>query len=103
MPPVKSLYAACLSRLGLSQAGAAALHRVDVSTIKHWSSGRRTPPVTIWEELRDLEARTVDASEAIREAWEDAGEPASISASWQDDTGLMALADFVLSAPVIPQ
>ena len=99
---MKTLYAACLSRLGLSLAGAAALHDVRLDTVKSWSSGRNRIPDGAWAELREYEARIVDRSEAIREAWEDSGETREIDARWADDLGLMALADFVLSAEVEP-
>ena len=99
---MKTLYAACLSRLGLSLAGAAALHDVRLDTVKSWSSGRNRIPDGAWTELREYEARLVDRSEAIREAWEDSGETGKIDARWADELGLMALADFVLSAEVEP-
>jgi hypothetical protein len=96
---VKSLYAACLSRLGLSQTEAARLHDVDVSTIKQWSSGRRSPPPGIWGELQGHEAQIVDGSEELRERWERAGSPPiEINDSEADGVALMAAADFVLSS-----
>lgn len=101
---MKTLYAACLSRLGLSLAGAAALHGVRLDTVKSWSSGRNRVPDGAWGDLRAREASVVDRSEAIREGWEDAGEIREIEASVADDLGLLALADFVLTAdhPVSP-
>lgn len=100
---MKSLYAACLSRLGLSLAEAAALHGVGLSTVKHWASGRRKPPPGIWDELRGYEGRIVDRSEAAREAWQEAGEPLLVEAVFADDLALMGYADFVLTAPVQPE
>lgn len=100
---MKSLYAACLSRLGLSQSGAAALHGVSVDTIKQWSSGRRRVPDGVWADLRAAEVSIVDRSEAMREAWQDAGShPIEIDDSEADDLALIAMADFVLGvdAPV---
>lgn len=99
---MKTLYAACLSRLGLSAAGAAALHGVRLDTVKSWSAGRNRVPQGAWADLRGYEAKIVDRSEAAREAWEDSGETRQIEARWADDTGLMALADFVLTSDVIP-
>ena len=100
---MKTLYAACLSRLGLSQTGAAALHEVAVQSIKNWCSGRSRPPAGVWTELRAYEAVIVDRSEAIREAWEDAGEARDIDANVHGDPqSLMALADFVLTTDETP-
>lgn len=100
---VKTLYAACLSRLGLSQFEAAALHGVRLDTVKSWSSGRNRVPAGAWSDLRTLEAHIVNRSEAIREAWEDAGEIREIDARVNGDPrNLMALADFVLSTDEMP-
>lgn len=97
---MKTLYAACLSRLGLSLAEAAALHDVGLPTVKHWSSGRRSPPQGVWDELRRYEARIVDGSEALREAWESAGEPPiEIDDSEADGIAVMAAADLILNSP----
>src|SRR5690606_5886364 len=78
---MKTLYAACLSRLGLSQAQAAALHGVRLDTVKSWSAGRNPIPEGAWAELREYEAQIIDRSEAIREAWEDAGEVRDLEAA----------------------
>lgn len=66
---MKTLYAACLSRLGLSQAEAAELHGVSIDTIKKWSSGRSQLPDGIWAELRAREARII--ADAARRASSD--------------------------------
>jgi hypothetical protein len=103
---MKTLYATCLSRLGLSQAEAVSLHNLGangLSTVKQWASGRRKPPPGIWDELRNYEARIVDRSEAAREAWQEAGEPLLVEAVFADDLALMGYADFVLTAPVQPE
>ncbi|MFA5580495.1 MAG: hypothetical protein WDA25_00920 [Paracoccaceae bacterium] len=99
---MKTLYSACLSRLGLSQVEAAALHDVGLPTVKHWAAGRRPVPDGIWDDLRGYEARIIDASEAAREAWEDGGETRRIDATVADDLGLMALADFLLGSDEEP-
>lgn len=100
---MKTLYAACLSRLGLSQTEAAALHNVGLQTVKNWCSGRVAVPNGIWPELRSYEAQIVDRSEAIREAWEDAGETRDIDAETHGDPkALMALADFFLTTETKP-
>lgn len=96
---MKTLYAACLSRLGLSQSGAAALHNVRLDTVKSWSSGRNRVPQGAWDDLRELEAQIVDRSEGIREAWQAQGSPPiEIDDSEADDLALMAAADLVLSS-----
>ncbi len=61
---MKTLYAACLSRLGLSQADAAYYHDVSLGTIKRWFSGRGEPPAGVWVELRELE---IEISEQVRD------------------------------------
>lgn len=95
---MKTLYAACLSRLGLSQAGAADLHKVGLQSVKNWSVGRSSPPAGIWAELRAYEAAIVDRSETIREAWEDAGEIRDLELQTHGDPiAMMAIADFLLS------
>lgn len=96
---MKTLYAACLSRLGLSQAEAASLHRVGIQSVKHWSSGHRPAPAGVWGELRAYEERIVDGSEELREHWEAAGSPPiEIDDSEADGPALMAAADFVLGS-----
>jgi len=85
--------------LGLSQSGAASLHGVRLDTVKSWSSGRNPVPDGAWADLRSYEASIVDRSEAIREAWEDAGEIPDIDVRIEDEgPNWMALADFVLTA-----
>lgn len=99
---MKTLYAACLARLGLSQSEAATLHGSRLDTVKNWAVGRRTVPAGAWDDLRAYEAKIVDRSEAIREAWEDAGEIRDIEARVADHAGLMALADFFLTTGEAP-
>lgn len=93
---MRTLYAACLSRLGLSQTEAAALHGVRIDTIKSWSSGRSKVPHGAWADLREREAMIIERAETIREIWEDAGEPGEIAACWVDNIGLLGVADFIL-------
>jgi len=99
---MKTLYAACIARLGLSLPGAAQLHNVRLDTVKSWSAGRNPVPEGAWSELRAYEAAIVDRSEAIREAWEDAGEIRDIEATVADHAGMMALADFFLTTEEMP-
>lgn len=93
---MKTLFAACLSRLGLSQAQAANYLGVSLPSIKGWSSGRNPVPKGIWNELRQYEAKIIDRSETIREIWEDAGEPETIAAQYENEIALMAMTDFIL-------
>lgn len=96
---MKTLYAACLSRLGLSQAGAAALHGVRIDTVKSWSAGRNPVPQGAWDQLRSCEARIAERADAMLEAWEaNDCPPIEIDASEADAVSLMAAADFVLSS-----
>lgn len=100
---MKTLYAACLSRLGLSQAEAASLHGAGLSTIKHWTAGRRDVPDGVWQELRDYEAQIVDRSETIREVWEDAGELRDVVMNANGiAVNMMAAADFLLTNDADP-
>ena len=96
---MRTLYSACLSRLGLSQAGAAALHDVRLDTVKSWASGRYRVPAGAWNDLRTLESRIVDHSEAMREAWD--ANPGAIELDDSEAGGraLIAVADFVLGLP----
>ena len=96
---MKTLYAACLSRLGLTQAGAASLHGVRPDTVKNWAVGRRGVPQSAWDDLREYEAQIVDASECLRGEWELAGSPPfEIDDSEADGLPLMAMADLVLNS-----
>lgn len=96
---MKTLYSACLSRLGLSLSGAASLHGVRLDTVKSWSAGRNPVPQGAWDELREYEAGIVDRSEAMREVWESQGCPAlEIDDGDADPVMRMAAADFVLSS-----
>lgn len=100
---MKTVYAACLSRLGLSRSEAANLHEVRIDTVKSWCAGRRAVPTTAWDDLRDHERRIVDASESMRAQWQAAGEPpVDIDDSEANGPTIMAVADFVLGidAPV---
>lgn len=100
---MKTLYAACLSRLGLSHADAARLHDARPDTIKSWAAGRRSVPDEVWSELRAYEAQIVDRSEQMREVWEEGGRPPiDISEAAADGPSLIAAADFILSidAPI---
>lgn len=99
----KTFYAACLARLGLSQAEAAALHGSRLDTVKNWATGRRTPPAGVWDDLRKHEARIVERSETIREIWEDTGEPRDLTVQTHGEPlAMMAAADFFLSTDADP-
>ena len=54
---MKTVYAAALSRLGLSHAEAAELHAVRKDTVHSWASGRNRVPAGVWDDLRALEAK----------------------------------------------
>ncbi|MDE2434754.1 MAG: hypothetical protein KGM49_00705 [Sphingomonadales bacterium] len=96
---MKTIYTACLARLGLTQSGAAALHGVRLDTVKSWSSGRNRVPQGAWDDLRVLELAIMDGSEELRERWEAAGSPpVELDDSEADGVALMAAADFVLSS-----
>lgn len=95
---MKTLFAACLSRLGLSQAQSAAVLSCSVQSVKDWSRGKSNPKPGVWSDLRAYESQIVDRSETIRESWQAAGEVRAIDATPHDSgRNLMALADFVLT------
>lgn len=96
---MKTLYSACLARLGLSQSEAAALHGVRIDTVKSWSSGRNPVPQGVWDDLRSVEAQIAERADMMLEAWDKAGSP-PIELDTSEATGpiLMAAADFVLSS-----
>lgn len=93
---MKSLYAACLARLGLSQPQAASLHDVSLDTIKSWCKKRSIPKPGIWMELRAYEREIVDRSEEMRERWESGDGEMTIPAA--DPRDMMAAADFILTS-----
>lgn len=94
---MKTLYSACLSRLGLTQSEAAALHEVRIDTVKSWCAGRNRVPPGAWIDLREHEAQIVELSEELREKW--ALAPAELHIHLRGRTAnLMAVADFVLNA-----
>src|SRR3546814_6156792 len=99
---MKTIYAACLSRLGLSLAGAAQLHGIRVDTVKNWSVGRRTVPAGAWDELRAYEAQIVDRAEASRELREENPSDIEIVAEEAEHSSIMAAADVILGLPAGP-
>jgi len=95
---MKTLYAACLSRLGLSQTEAARLHDVRIDTVKSWSSGRNRVPQGAWDDLRSYNDQIADAADEFLSEWHNAGcPPISIHAADGEGAALMAVADFLLS------
>lgn len=100
---MKTLYSACLARLGLSQSEAATLHGVRLDTVKSWSAGRNPVPDGAWDDLRSREAAIIDRAEAIRECWEDAGEHRTVNVETHGDPiALMSAADFLLGSTEQP-
>lgn len=96
---MKSLYAACLSRLGLSQAEAAVLHGVRIDTVKSWSAGRNRVPDGAWDDLRACSDAIAERADAMLEAWDAQGQPpVEIDTREADPATLMAAAEFVLSS-----
>lgn len=95
---MKTLYSACLSRIGLTQAGAATLHGVRPDTVKNWAVGRRGVPQSAWDDLRAYSAQIEDAADAMLEAWDNAGSPPiEIDDSEADGPALMTAAALVLA------
>lgn len=65
-PQMRTLYAACLAMVGLSQEDAQELHRVRLDTVRNWATGRRPVPAGAWDELRDYAREIRDTTEALR-------------------------------------
>ena len=61
-------YRLLLSRVGLSQADAAALHKVRLDTVKSWCAGRNPAPAGVFAELRALYARQKQAADEALKA-----------------------------------
>lgn len=94
---MKTIYAACIARLGLSLGQAADLHRVRIDTVKSWSSGRNPVPQGAWDDLRGYEATISDRADALLLAWENTGSPPiEIDAGQTDEIAMMSCADFIL-------
>jgi hypothetical protein len=62
---VTSVYDLLRQRCGLSQADAANFHETRIDTIKSWCSDRRTAPVGVLEELRDLYTDITEAGNEL--------------------------------------
>ena len=50
----QNAFKASLAICGLTQSEAAAYLEVSLQSIKHWSSGKTSPPSGVWEELASL-------------------------------------------------
>lgn len=102
---MKTIYAACLSRLGLSQAEAARFHDVSLDTIKGWSSGRRRPASgwsALIDELREYENQIVALSDKMLEQIEASGaQVLEIDDGEADHLARMAMVDLVLSTDLL--
>lgn len=61
-------YRLLLFRVGLSQADAAALHKVRLDTVKSWCAGRNAAPTGVIAELRALYARQKQAADEALKA-----------------------------------
>jgi hypothetical protein len=104
---MKTLYAAAISRLGMSQPEAAAFHAVPLQTIKNWASARARVPTGAWDELRALSREIDFLADQFDLAWEQAcdatgGMPGTFdfdSQSVPNTATSIAAADFALSLP----
>lgn len=96
-----TLYAACLSHLGLSQSNAAALHGVRIDTVKSWATGRNRVPTGAWDDLRAYAAEIVAGADDLAARMPDTQFVDRIEINDSEAAGapLMAAAMFVLSTP----
>ena len=91
-----TIYAACLRRLGLSQAEAARLHGVRLDTVKSWGSGRNRPPQGVWDDLRTVEAESRAIAAGLAASYDGADELRLVD-SEDDARELAAIAGYLLS------
>lgn len=96
---MKTLYAACLTRLGLTLPMATELHGKDLDTVERWYNGVTPVPVETWDDLRQLSADIDDGADEMLEAWERFPGPVDINTSGAGHLPLMTGAAFVLSLP----
>jgi hypothetical protein len=94
-----TLYAACLSHLGLSQSNAAALHGVRIDTVKSWATGRNRVPTGAWDDLRAYAGEIVAGAEDLATRMPESVDRIEINDSEAAGAPLMAAAMFVLSTP----
>lgn len=94
-----TLYAACLSHLGLSQSNAAALHGVRIDTVKSWATGRNRVPTGVWDDLRAYAGEIVAGAEDLAARMPEKVDRIEINDSEAAGTPLMAAAMFLLSTP----
>lgn len=98
MPP-RTIYSACLARLGLSQSEAADLHGVRLDTVKSWSSGRNPVPDRIFDELRAYSDQVVERSDSMLALWH-RERPDEVELNVvAEPAAILAAADFVLRLP----
>jgi hypothetical protein len=96
----RTIYAACLARLGLSQPEAAALHGVRPDTVKSWSAGRNPVPERIYDELREYAAQIAERSDAMMDLWHrEKPDEVELTVA-HEPIAMMAAADFALRLPV---
>jgi len=99
--PARTIYSACLSRLGLSHQDAAELHAVRVDTVRSWASGRRPVPEGAWSELRQLEADVAARIVTFSAQWDASGRPDVFNDAGEVDAlDLMAAAALVLNGTI---
>jgi hypothetical protein len=60
-----SIYDLLRQRCGLSQQEAANFHETRIDTVKSWCSDRRTAPIGVLDELRDLYSDIVEAADEL--------------------------------------
>ena len=96
---MRTPYAAALSRLCLSQAQAASLHRVRPDTVKSWSAGRNPVPDGAWDDLRAIEAERADFVDDALAAWRSNGAPVTVAINAAEGADMSRLAMLALALP----
>lgn len=94
----KTLFSACLERVGLTREQAAAYLNIPAYTIKKMCNGSKIVPQGVWDDLRRRQIEIVDGSEELLERWEQSrATRLTINDDEAGDPAILAAADFVLS------
>lgn len=97
--PAKTLYAATLAHVGMSQSDAQEFHGITrPQTIGDWAMGRRPVPDGAWAELISY-SKQIDARVAeVGAAWEAAGRPMDFGTSELNAVDMQALVRYITAS-----
>lgn len=96
--PAKTLYAATLAHVGMSQSDAQAFHKITrPQTIGDWAMGRRPVPAGAWAELVSYSKQIDDRVAAVGAAWEAAGRPMDFGGEDPAPIDVQALVRYIMA------